>query len=294
MMRRLLYLLPLLLLTACKTSLFEGLDEDQANRIIAVLSHHGIDSSKERGADKTWTVSVDSSSAVVATELTGAYALPRGGHANLGELFKREGLISSPDEDHVRYVYGITQELAETLEKIDGVLIARVHVVNPPRDPLSGPTASPSASVLLRYRSDSNMEAMREKIRTLVAGAVEGLTTDRVYVTLVPVTPVLTPAEICAQTGRCALGADAARDNTTLTLIALTVMGMILIVSVWVWDSGLRAFPKFTGITFFRRRGKRNLPPQPGPSSTGTSGAGTRETRSADKPAKPASPGERS
>lgn len=300
-MRPLLYLLPLVLLAACKTSLFEGLDEDQANRIIAVLSHHGINGSKERGADKTWSVSVDDSNAVVATELTGAYALPRGGHANLGELFKREGLISSPDEDHVRYVYGITEELSETLEKIDGVLIARVHVVDPPRDPLSGPVSSPSASVLLRYRSDFNVEGMREKIRSLVAGAVEGLTADRVYVTLVPVTPVLTPAEICAQTGRCASTADTARENTTLTLIGLTIMGMLLIVSVWVWDSGLRAFPRLSGITFFRRRGKRNRQSQGEPSgagtpaagmpAAGTPAAGTPETR---KPAKPSSSGERS
>ena len=279
-MRRLLYLLPLVLLTACKTSLFEGLDEDQANRIIAVLSHHGINGSKERGADRTWTVSVDGGDAVSATELAGAYALPRGGHANLGELFKREGLISSPEEDHVRYVYGITQELSETLEKIDGVLIARVHVVDPPRDPLSGPSSSPSASVLLRYRSDYNLEPMRERIRALVAGAVEGLTTDRVYVTLVAVTPVLTPAEVCAQTGRCTPASDTAGGNTTLTLIGLTIMGMLLIVSVWVWDSGLRAFPRFPGITFFRRRGSRNRRPESMPSAAG-------------KPAKPTSSGER-
>ncbi len=64
LMRRALILLPLLLLVGCRTSLFEGLDEDQANRIIAVLSHHGIDGVKERNTDKTWNVSVDDGDAV--------------------------------------------------------------------------------------------------------------------------------------------------------------------------------------------------------------------------------------
>ncbi|HKU00318.1 MAG TPA: type III secretion inner membrane ring lipoprotein SctJ [Paraburkholderia sp.] len=290
-MRRLLYLLPLVLLAACKTSLFEGLDEDQANRIIAVLSHHGISGAKERNADKTWNVSVDDSDAVAATELTGAYALPRGGHANLGELFRREGLISSPEEDHVRYVYGLTQELSETLEKIDGVLVARVHIVDPPRDALSGPTSAPSASVLLRYRSDSGLEPMREKIRSLVAGAVEGLTPDRVYVTLVPVTPVLTAAEVCAQTGRCSPASDTVRENTTLTLIALALLGGMLIVSAWVWDSGIRSFPRISSITFFRRRGRRNHQPEPNPSGKAPSATGTSVN---EKPHAPSREGDRS
>jgi type III secretion system YscJ/HrcJ family lipoprotein len=124
-MRRALILLPVLLfLVGCRTSLFEGLDEDQANRIVAALSHHGINGYKERNADRTWNISVDDADAVVATELASAYALPRGGHANLGELFSRQGLISSPEEDRVRYVFGLSQELSETLEKMDGVLRA--------------------------------------------------------------------------------------------------------------------------------------------------------------------------
>jgi type III secretion protein J len=259
-MRRLLILLPLLLLCAgCKSSLFEGLDEDQANRIVAVLSHHGIEGVKARSPDKTWTVSVDSSDAVAATELTGAYALPRGGHANLGDLFSRQGLISNPDEDRVRFIYGITQELSETLEKIDGVLVARVHIVQPERDPVAGQVAAPSASVMVRYRTDYNLELMRDKIRALVAGGVEGLTPERVNLTLIPVTPVLAAGDACRDSNACFAKRESdEHGSATLVLLGLTVAGMLLIVSAWVWRSGMRSF----STTFFRRRGRRGMQAQ--------------------------------
>lgn len=246
-MRRALIMLPLLLLVGCKSSLFEGLEETQANQIIAVLSQHGIEGAKERNADKTWNVSVDSDDVVSATEITRAYALPHGSHANLGELFSRQGLISNPDEDRVRYLYGLTQELAETLEKIDGVLVARVHIVQPERDPLMRQVTAPSASVMLRYRSDYNLDYMRDKIRGLVAGSVEGLTPDHVYLTFIPVTPVGEGAE--ASGGVAATGSPLGRDST-LTLIALTIMATLLVISAWVWNRGIRSFTP----TFFRRR----------------------------------------
>ncbi|WP_246641584.1 type III secretion system inner membrane ring lipoprotein SctJ [Paraburkholderia edwinii] len=253
MLRRLLVLLPLLMLIGCKTSLFEGLDEDQANRIVAVLSHHGIAGAKQRNADKTWTVSVDSDDAVAATELTGAYALPRGGHTNLGELFSRQGLISNPDEDRVRFIFGVSQELSETLEKIDGVLVARVHIVQPERDPVLGLVTPPSASVMVRYRTDYNLELMRDKMRALVAGGVEGLTPDRVNLTLIPVTPVLVAGDACSGFNACTSGRE--RDehgSATLVLVALTIGAMLLAMSAWVWRSGIRSFSP----TFFRRKGR--------------------------------------
>jgi type III secretion protein J len=265
MLRRFLILLPLLVLVGCRTSLFEGLDEDQANRIVAVLSHHGIDGAKQRNADKTWTVSVDSDDAVAATELTGAYALPRGGHTNLGELFSRQGLISNPDEDRVRFIFGVSQELSETLEKIDGVLVARVHIVQPERDPVLGLVAPPSASVMVRYRTDYNLELMRDKIRALVAGGVEGLTPDRVNLTLIPVTPVLVAGDACGNSNACAAGRE--RDehgSATLVLAALTVGALLLGVSAWVWKSGIRSFSP----TFFRRR-KRGRAQEPATTGNG-------------------------
>ncbi|CAE6819826.1 type III secretion system inner membrane ring lipoprotein SctJ [Paraburkholderia haematera] len=269
-MRRTLILLPVLLfLVGCRTSLFEGLDEDQANRIVAALSHHGINGYKERNADRTWNISVDDADAVVATELASAYALPRGGHANLGDLFSRQGLISSPEEDRVRYVYGLSQELSETLEKMDGVLLARVHIVLPQKDPMDpAQDTLPSASVMMRYRSDYNLELMRDKIRALVAGSVEGLTPARVSLTMLPVTPVLSfpgnctdGADVAGAAGAveampCGQDSGKASRRTTAMLCALAVLVLLGTGFMWWWHSETR--------TWFKRqpRGRSaGLPP---------------------------------
>ncbi|NYH19157.1 type III secretion system inner membrane ring lipoprotein SctJ [Paraburkholderia bryophila] len=290
-MRRALIVLPaLLLLAGCKTSLFEGLDEDQANHIVAALSHHGITGYKDRNADKTWNVSVDDDDAVIATELASAYALPRGGHANLGELFSRQGLISSPEEDRVRYVYGLSQELSETLEKMDGVLLARVHIVLPEKDPMDpAQDTLPSASVMMRYRSDYNLDLLRDRIRAIVAGSVEGLTPARVSLTLLPVTPVLTFPGNCGQgadvasaaggvtTTDCVHDGGSGPSRATVVLAVLALFVALAVGFMWLWRSGRR--------TWFKRK------PRGGPAATqgaelrGGAGKGARDanpTREAD------------
>lgn len=253
-MRRALILLPLVILIGCKASLFDNLDEDQANQIVAVLSQHGIEGVKKRNSDKTWNVAVDSGNIVAATEITRDYALPRTGHTNLGDLFSRQGLISNPGEDQVRYVYGLTQELSETLEKIDGVLVARVHVVQPERDPLMRQVTAPSASVMIRYRSDYNLDYMKDRIRGLVAGSVEGLKPDHVYLTLVPVTPAVEARDSVADRGACTAGAGGGSRRGGLSAFVLVgAIAMALIVLAWLWGRFVRALSP----TFFRRRRAR-------------------------------------
>jgi type III secretion protein J len=193
---------------------------------------------------------VDSGNVVAATEITRDYALPRAGHTNLGDLFSRQGLISNPGEDQVRYVYGLTQELSETLEKIDGVLVARVHVVQPERDPLMRQVTAPSASVMIRYRADYNLDYMKERIRGLVAGGVEGLTPDHVYLTLVPVTPVAETREPGTSGGTCAAGAGGGSRRAGMSApMFVGAIAAALIVLAWVWSRFTRA----RSPTFFRR-----------------------------------------
>ena len=136
------------------------------------------------------TLTVESGRVPDAITLLNAAGLPREKFANMGDLFKKEGLISSPSEERVRYIYGTTQELSRTLTGIDGVLSARVHVVLPNNDPVASTAAKPaSAAVMIRYAPGTAIEAAVPKIKELVVNSIEGLSYDRVSVVLVRATP---------------------------------------------------------------------------------------------------------
>lgn len=192
---RLAALLLLLLLAACgKVELYGQLTEREANEMLALLLRHGIAAEKVVGKNAVTALRVESGRVPDAMELLTAAGLPRDRFANMGELFRREGLISSPSEERVRYIYGISQELSRTLTGIDGVLSARVHVVLPNNDPVAGGPVRPStAAVLIRHAPGASMDAAVPKIKELVANSIEGMSYDRVSVVLVRATLDETP-----------------------------------------------------------------------------------------------------
>jgi type III secretion protein J len=175
-----------LLLAACgKVVLYGQLTEREANEMLALLLRSGIDAEKTVGKDGA-TLSVASDRIPDAMALLDANGLPKSRFTNMGELFQREGLVSSPAEERVRYIYGITQELSRTLTTIDGVIDARVHVVLPNNDPVTGAQAKPaSAAVLIRYTPNAAIDTLMPKIKELVANSIEGMSYDRVSVVLV-------------------------------------------------------------------------------------------------------------
>lgn len=189
MLRPMLFLLLslLLLLSGCKVEMYSGLSEDQANQMLSTLLRRGIEAEKQAAGKNGYTLLVDDDQLVRALQVLKENSLPREAFKNLGEVFAGDGMISSTSEVQARMSYALSQELADTLSRIDGVLTARVHVVLGVNDKVNNITIAPSAAVFLRHTLDSPVVNLVPEIRELVAGAVASLKYDNVSVMLVPV-----------------------------------------------------------------------------------------------------------
>jgi type III secretion protein J len=185
---------PLLLLAAVlggcgDEPLLHDLDERQANEVLVALDEGGVPATKQRqdGSEAGWTVAVPRGDGGRAHRLLAARQLPRVRPAGLGDLFGKGGMVPTPVEEHARWLAALAGELARSLEALDGVVEARVHLGLPSEDALRpGPKAGGRAAVLLKCRPAAcqPLRSSEPGLRALVAGAADGLTADSVAVVI--------------------------------------------------------------------------------------------------------------
>jgi type III secretion protein J len=224
--------------------LYTKQNESDVNEMVAALREQSVAAEKHTpDSGKTWSVSVDEDDIVRAVGVLRAAGLPSERHSNLGEQFKKEGLISTPTEERVRFIFGVAEGLSDTLSHIDGVLAARVHIVLPQNDPLA-PTPKPSsASVFVKYRPEANVNVLVPAIKNMVARSVEGLVYDNVSVTLVQgetVRPRVEPA-------------SRFMGSAGWLLLALLCVAALVGASVWI----LRQRPAWLPAAIVRRLPER-------------------------------------
>ncbi|GFM81907.1 EscJ/YscJ/HrcJ family type III secretion inner membrane ring protein [Pseudomonas cichorii] len=165
-----------LLMAGCgdRMELHRDLTEQDANEVLAELAGKNIDAQKrlDKGGVAVLVSTQDISRAVKVLEAVG---LPRRSRSTLGEVFRKEGVISSPMEERARYIYALSQELEQTLSQIDGVVVARVHVVLPERIAPGEPVQPASAAVFIKYRPDLEPDSVLPRIRRMVASSIPGM-----------------------------------------------------------------------------------------------------------------------
>jgi type III secretion protein J len=182
------------LLAGCRVDLYTSLSEHEANQMLGALTAQGLAARKERHGDSAWAVSVAEGDLPRALETLRSKGLPAERHANMGELFQRQGLVSTPAEERMRYIHAVSQELSATLSKIDGVVAARVHVVIPENDPLSDKLRPSSAAVFIKYQPEADLRLLAPTVKDLVAHSIEGIQHDKVSLSMVEARGLPMPA----------------------------------------------------------------------------------------------------
>jgi type III secretion protein J len=181
-------LLSALVLVGCsnQVELMSAMPEAESNEVLAALQKAGIAARKIPGKEGMVGVQVDPAQVGRAVDLLRAQGLPRERFAGMGDVFKKEGLISSPLEERARYLYALSQELSATLTQIDGVVVARVHVVLPERASPGEANSVPStAAVFIKHQEGYNLDTVVPQIRKLVTNSIPGLSPEKVTVVLV-------------------------------------------------------------------------------------------------------------
>ena len=182
---RLVLVVGLLFLSGCKNEILYGdLSEADANAMLGLLLARGVDADKMTGKEGKFSIYVPRNQFAEAVSTLQWFGLPKQEYKSLGDLFQKSGMVSSPTEERVRYVYGLSQTIAETLSRIDGVVTSRVNLVLPDNDPFNGAIKPSSASVFLRFRPGLVPSTLIPEIKNLVVNSVEGLSYDHVAVTI--------------------------------------------------------------------------------------------------------------
>lgn len=181
----------MLSLTGCsrKVELMAAMPETEANEVLAALQNAGISADKVAGKEGMVGVTIDALRVGEAVDMLREQGLPRERFAGMGQVFKKEGLISSPLEERARYLYALSQELGDTISQIDGVVTARVHVVLPESTTTGDPGIPSSAAVFIKHQENYNLETVQPQIRRLVTNSIPGLASEKISIVLIGAQP---------------------------------------------------------------------------------------------------------
>lgn len=182
-----------LFLTGCQTAttIVNDVSERDANEIIVLLASNGINAAKVAvpksttggaSTEQRWDISVPSPEITRSISLLNQAGFPRAKGTTLLDLFGTSGLVPSDLQDKIRYQEGLSEQLATTIRKMDGIIDADVQITFPQGDdenkiPLT-------ASVYIKHRGilDNPNSLLVTKIKRLVSSSLPGLAIDNVTV----------------------------------------------------------------------------------------------------------------
>jgi len=196
-----LLLLTIFLLSGCKEeALLNGLDQNQANEVVALLQKNNIAATKRNMAKAGYSVYVGMRDFSAAVDLMTIYNLPSRPRMEVAEMFPADSLISSPRAEVARIYSAIEQRLEQTLNQINGIVSSRVHVSYDVSNTDAGKQGKPMhVAVLLRYDTAIPAEGnLLNDATRLVKNSFANIDYENISVVMTPAPQAwpLPPAEI--------------------------------------------------------------------------------------------------
>ena len=224
-------------------SLYSGLSESDANEIVAVLLEKSISAHKSQ-TKQGFSVDIREADLSAAVFLLKEKGLPRNSFARMGDIFKKDGMVSTPVEERGRYIYALSQELESSLSQIDGVVLARVHPVLQERSVPGGPIQPSSCSVLIKYRAGWSPDAYEDRIRKLVLSSIPGLANfpSAVSIVFVPSLSVEEGGRDLGGSASSSSGTSAFPVGSSLLLGLALLLFCMLIVALVRYRDALKAW----------------------------------------------------
>jgi len=168
-----------MLSTPTQKTLFTGLPDADKAAVTAALTQASI---KSRIEDSTGSLTVDEEDYSKARMLLAGQGLPKaapGGYAILDQL--PMGVSRAVEGERLRQAR--ETELARSIQEIDAVAEARVHLAMPEASVFVRDNASPSASVVLKLQGGRSLsDAQVQSIINLVASSVPGMKPEAVTI----------------------------------------------------------------------------------------------------------------
>jgi type III secretion protein J len=221
----------------CAVPVAGGLEESDANRIVVALDRAIIDATKEAdpSVEGKFRVTVPRDDTARALSVMRSEDLPRPRQLGVMDAIDKGALVPSAAQEHAQIVAGTAGDLARTLEGVDGVLSARVHLNVAVPDPLrNGPLPRTTASVLLEHRG-STPPLTEVDVARLVAGGVPGLAVTDVAVVFVSHAAVpAQPHGALQHVGPFALLASSARLHQLLLVSTLLLLAGMTALALWL------------------------------------------------------------
>ncbi len=164
--------------TAAYEVLYTGLEEKEAAAVVQKLDEDKIAYKLE---DNGTTILVPPELKYSTRLKLAADNLPAGSSGF--ELFQQNNFGETQTDKQVKYQVALQGELERTIESLDKVKAARVHLVIPEKTLFTDNEEKPSASVAITTDDDERLSAREIKgIINLIANSVEGLNPDKVVI----------------------------------------------------------------------------------------------------------------